>query len=346
MDNMQNPDKSTHELSLDEAQRNAQKAIRAIQNQTIKDSVQNKDPYYFPHRPVGKTGAVLNTVFGSILTAGFGIPVAITALAGVNPVVTFGLSLPLMAGVAMGLIATREFKRISRYKRYLSLFKGSNFCFVEELADYSGYSQRFVTKDLRKMLQRGNFPHAHLTQDNSLILLTKDSYERYIFEQRRRKLLGEGFQEKEDVLLISENNSTLTEGREFIRQVNQANLKILDSDVKGKISRLEGIIRQIIEHVEKHPEQVGNLRRFIQYYMPSVVKLLTVYQELERHTIEGEHISTTKEEIKGSLDSINAAFEKLFNNLFAGISIDISTDIAVLNTLLEEDGLTKSEFKL
>jgi len=317
---------------------------RAKQNQLSSEaSSRKKDLNYFPHKPVGKTGAILNTVFGSILAGGFGIPVMITTIAGVNPGVILGLSIPFAAGILMGVSAARLFKRINRYKRYLSLFKGSDFCFVEELADYSGFSKRFVVRDLRRMLQKGFFPHAHITQDNSLILLTKGSYERYIFEQRRRKMIGEAVELKNDPAQITENNATVVEGRALLNQVSMANMAIYDRDVKGKVLRLEDVIRQIINHIEKHPEQVGNVRRFIALYLPTVIKLLNVYKELESHSIEGQNITTTKEDIVNSLDMINGAFENLFNNLFAGISIDISSDITVLNNLLAADGLMKDD---
>lgn len=336
---MQTNDNISNSQLLDQSKEQAKQAIANIAQKTAIENQKNKDIISFPHKPVGKTAAILNTVFGSLLTVGFGIPVFVLTLVGGNPNVIFGLSVPLAVGLTMDASAAILFNRVKRYKRYLSLFKGTNFCFVDELADYSGFSKRYVLRDLRKMLMRGTFPQAHITQDNSLILLTKDSYERYILEQRKRKFIGEAIEEQKDVKLIEETNSTVFEGRDFIRQINKANVNIYDAEIKGKIIRLEDIIRQIIDHVEKHPEQTGNVRRFIRFYLPSVVKLLNVFEEMEKHSIEGDNIVTTKNEIKSSLDMINTAFERLFNNLFAGISVDISSDISVLNTLLTEDGL-------
>lgn len=336
---MQANENVTNDQLLAQSRERAKEAIANITQHTALENKNSRESISFPHKPVGKTAAILNTVFGSILTVGFGIPVFVLSLVGANPNVIFGLSVPLAVGLSMDASAAVLFNRVKRYKRYLSLFKGTNFCFVDELAEYSGFSKRYVLRDLRKMLLRGTFPQAHITQDNTLILLTKDSYERYILEQRKRKFIGEVIEEQKDIKIIEETNSTVIEGREFIRQVNKANANIYDAEIKGKIIRLEDIIRQIIDHVEKHPEQTGNVRRFIQFYLPSVVKLLNVFEELEQHSIEGDNIATTKNEIKTSLDMINSAFERLFNNLFAGISIDITSDISVLNTLLTEDGL-------
>jgi hypothetical protein len=330
----------SHEQALEVSRKKAQEAIENIRMQNSHEP-QSNAKQRFPFKKVGKVSAILYTVFGSILAVGFGIPVFVTSLLGSPPSLIIGLGVPCSVGLGMGLLAARNFRRISRFNRYLSLLERSDFCLVDELAEYSGLSNRFVTRDLKRMLYRGFLPHAHITKDNSMIILTNESYERYIFEQRRRKLLSDSINQAQDVEVIAETHSTVIEGREFIAKVNLAIASIQDNEVKGKIIRLESIVTQILNHVEKHPEQAGNLRRFIEYYLPSILKMLSVYKELESHTLEGSNITTTKVEIKNSLDVINQGFETLFNNLFAGISIDISSDISVLNTLLTADGLTK-----
>ncbi len=319
----------------------------SIKNTNSIKKFNRKNPAYFPHKPVGKTTAILNTIFGSLLTLGFGIPVFVLAITGGSSGMIFGLSVPLLIGLGMDLSAAVLFKRVMRYRRYLNLFKGRTFCFVDELATFSGFSQEFVLKDLQKMLFRGTFPHANIAEGNSLILLTQGSYDRYILEERKRKLLKEELsQENTGNQIVIEVNDTVEEGRDFIRQVNTANTNIEDYEVSDKVIRLSDIISQIINHIERHPEQSGNVRRFVQFYLPSTVKLLNTYTELEKLSIEGENILAAKIEIKDSLGGINKAFEKLFNNLFAGISMDISTDISVLQTMLAGEGLMKEEFDL
>lgn len=293
----------------------------------------------FPIKKVGKTGAILYTVFGSILSVGFGIPVFVCSLLGSPSSLLIGLGAPATAGLAMGVAAARNFRRLGRFNRYLHLMERSDFCFLDELAEYSGRSKRFVLKDLQRMLQKGFLPHAHITQDRSMIILTKECYERYIFEQRQRKFLGDALMEGQKVELIEETSSTIQEGRDFITKVRAALGAIQDQDVKNQIHRIENIVSQIFRHIEKHPEQAGNLRRFNEYYLPATLKLLNVFNELELHSVSGSNIATTKEEIKNSLELIHKGFEALFNNLFAGISIDVSSDIAVLNSLMASDGL-------
>ncbi len=327
----------TVELALKDVHR----AVSVIKEESKVVKRVHKDPFYFPHRPVGQTAAIVNTVFGSLLTLGFGIPVFVLSLIGGDGTVIFGLSIPLLAGLMMDVSAGFLFRRVRRYRRYMNLFKGRNFCFIDEVAEFCGLNEKFVLNDLQKMLGRGTFPHSFIAEEDSIILLTRDGYNHYILEQRKRKMFEEELrQNKQDTPAALETNETVKEGREFIRKVNTANRNIRDYEVSDKIVWLEDIITRIVNHIEKHPEQIGNVRRFIQFYLPLTIKLLNAYAEFEKQPIEGENIRTAKQEIKDSLDKINQAFENLFNNLFAGIYLDISTDISVLHTMLEEEGLT------
>ena len=80
---------------------------------------------------------------------------------------------------------------------------------------------------------------------------------------------------------------------------------------------------------------------FIKYYFPSVLKLLKVYEDVEKQPVQGENIRKTKKEIEDSLDTMNQALEKLFDEMFQNVAMDISSDIQVLEVMLKQDGLTE-----
>ncbi|MBC7960487.1 MAG: 5-bromo-4-chloroindolyl phosphate hydrolysis family protein, partial [Vallitaleaceae bacterium] len=104
------------------------------------------------------------------------------------------------------------------------------------------------------------------------------------------------------------------------------------------------IISKIIEYVEVHPEKLSEVRRFMEYYLPTTLKLLNAYREFDRQPIQGENIRTAKSEIKNALDTINGAFENLLDSLFENAAWDVSTDISVLQTILAQEGLTDKDF--
>ena len=87
------------------------------------------------------------------------------------------------------------------------------------------------------------------------------------------------------------------------------------------------------------------LRKFMQYYMPTTLKLVQTYQELDAQPTEGENIRQSKAEIEKTLDTINLAYEKLLDSFFEDAAIDIRSDITVLETMLAQEGLTRNHFE-
>ena len=103
---------------------------------------------------------------------------------------------------------------------------------------------------------------------------------------------------------------------------------------------METIISKIFDRVERHPENIPDLRKMMDYYLPTTVKLLEAYQELDGQPVQGENITTSKKEIEDTLDTLNEAFERLFDSMFQETAWDVSTDISVLKTLLAQEGLS------
>ena len=90
-------------------------------------------------------------------------------------------------------------------------------------------------------------------------------------------------------------------------------------------------------------ESVADIRRLMEYYLPTTVKLLEAYEELDAQPIQGENITSSKTEIEKTLDTLNIAFEKLLDDLFQDTAWDVSSDISVLHTMLAQEGLTEDE---
>ena len=95
----------------------------------------------------------------------------------------------------------------------------------------------------------------------------------------------------------------------------------------------------------EHPEKLPDIRRLMNYYLPTTLKLLKAYEEFENQPIQGDNIKTGKQQIEDTLDTINLAFENLLDQLFADDVLDVSSDISVLETMLKQEGLTGSEFE-
>ncbi|MEG2373131.1 MAG: 5-bromo-4-chloroindolyl phosphate hydrolysis family protein, partial [Niameybacter sp.] len=107
----------------------------------------------------------------------------------------------------------------------------------------------------------------------------------------------------------------------------------------------ETIIVKIFDSVERNPKYTGDMRKFMEYYLPTTLKLVKAYGEFERVDIQGENITTAKKEIEETLDTINEAFEHFLDDLYQEAAFDVTTDAEVLQSMLARDGWTETDFK-
>ena len=68
--------------------------------------------------------------------------------------------------------------------------------------------------------------------------------------------------------------------------------------------------------------------------------MLNTYAELEEQGMTGQNIETTKRRIEGILDKVVEGFELQLDKLYEGDMLDISSDIDVMEKMLQRDGLS------
>ena len=117
---------------------------------------------------------------------------------------------------------------------------------------------------------------------------------------------------------------------------------IKDSSVKTKINELMRITDKIAQDAAADPSDIPQIKRFFNYYLPTTIKLLNADDRMSSQEIEGENIDKSLNNIDEMLDKAIIAYKKRLDTLFANQALDIETDIAVMNTLLEREGLTGS----
>ena len=133
----------------------------------------------------------------------------------------------------------------------------------------------------------------------------------------------------------------IQEGNKYILQLRNLNDAIEGEVISQKLFKLENLLKEIFEQVKVHPEQMDEMHKFMDYYLPTTLKLVTAYEEFDRVSVQGEDILSAKAEIEKTLDTINMAFAELLNKLFRDRAFDAATDAQVLKTMLAREGLTK-----
>lgn len=130
-----------------------------------------------------------------------------------------------------------------------------------------------------------------------------------------------------------------------IGEMKRLNDAIQDPVISAQIDRLEADTEKIVAHVAAHPEKLSQIRKFMNYYLPTTLKLLNAYDRMDAAGVSGENIDTTKRRVEDIMGTIVTAFHKQLDNLFGTDALDISTDISVLETLLAREGLAGEHMK-
>ncbi len=102
---------------------------------------------------------------------------------------------------------------------------------------------------------------------------------------------------------------------------------------------IEAHTKNIFDYVTENPDSMSQIRTFMNYYLPTTLKLLQSYSRIERVGVAGENMQRSKDNIEKTLDLLVIGFEQQVDQLFRNESIDISSDISVLEQMMQKDGL-------
>lgn len=140
-----------------------------------------------------------------------------------------------------------------------------------------------------------------------------------------------------------ELDKIIYEGDDYIQKLRTLNDAIEHEGVSNCIDRMEAASRGIFEFVTERPAKIPEIKKFMNYYLPTTLKLLTSYEKLDRQAVKGENISATMFDIEGMMETIATAFEKQLDTLFGTEAMDIQADIEVFETILTQEGLKEDE---
>ena len=281
------------------------------------------------------------TLIGSVITA---FDVVSGLIIGIFAVAF--ISFAVMTYVGVDMVRT-----VGRFRQYVSVLRDREFCDIKEIASVTGRDVRKVLKDVKKMITKGWFCQGHLDEKESCLMVSEHAWNQYtalMEDMKQRKAEEQAAQKKmreEYDRLSPEVQKIVQAGDEYVRRIKAANDAIPGEVISAKISRMELLVDRIFDRVEQNPDSVNDMRRMMDYYLPTTMKLLEAYEELDAQPVQGENIISSKKEIEDTIDTLNIAFEKLLDSLFQDTAWDVSSDISVLHTMLAQEGLTEDGLK-
>ncbi len=137
-----------------------------------------------------------------------------------------------------------------------------------------------------------------------------------------------------------EVSAILAEGNRALSEMGRLYMSIKDPEVRGKINEIMRITDKIAQDAISDPSDIPQIKKFMNYYLPTTIKLLNAYDRMSAQGIEGENLDKSMKSINDMLDTAIEAYKKRLDSLFANQALDIETDIQVMNTMLAREGLS------
>ena len=239
--------------------------------------------------------------------------------------------------VALGgggmLFAARSKDRKERlYQNLVKIVGDKAYVELKSLASAAGVKEKTLIRELDEMVERGYLPEsAYLDNARGLLILDQTKAEDYInITTPLAKEDAEHDEDKYDLLL---------------KEMERACGRIQDRDMLEKTVQVRGLAAAVFNAVRKDPEKQPQISSFLNYYFPTTLKLLDSYADFEEKGYQGDKLSQTKGRIEATMDTIISAYRKQLDNLYLTDTLDVDTDIDVLETMLKRDGLSASDFE-
>ena len=230
--------------------------------------------------------------------------------------------------------AGRQMGQFADYADSVDYHKGLP---VSMLADLIHQTKKKALKKLRSYIHKG-WLNAWLDDETETLYLTAEDYR--AAKEKAAAAAAQPQPEKEetgDALL------NLDTARRFAAVLEKEQQLMQDAQAREELAAMHKTTTAICDWLEAHPESQPKTRRFAEYYIPTTLKLLHTYNDVQGQ--QGENAETIRRDIAGILHTLNQAYENLYNNLLSDVAMDISSEIAALQGMLANDGLTGREFE-
>ena len=208
---------------------------------------------------------------------------------------------------------------------------------VEMLADLTHQKKKKTLKRLKKSIRKG-WLNAWLDEKTETVYLTAEDYR--AAQERPEPQPAPAQPEQGEPAETPLNLETI---RRFAQVLEQEQHLMQDAQGREELETMQKTTTAICEWLEAHPESLPKARRFAEYYIPTTLKLLHTYNDVQGQ--QGENAETIRRDIAGILHTLNQAYDTLYDTLLSDVAMDVSSEIAALQGMLANDGLTGGNFE-
>ena len=230
--------------------------------------------------------------------------------------------------------AGRQMGQFADYADSVDYHKGLP---VSMLADLTHQTKKKALKKLRSYIHKG-WLNAWLDDETETLYLTAEDY-----RAAKEAATAAAAQPQPEKAETGDTPLNLDTARRFAAVLEKEQQLMQDAQAREELAAMHKTTTAICDWLEAHPESQPKTRRFAEYYIPTTLKLLHTYNDVQGQ--QGENAETIRRDIAGILHTLNQAYENLYNNLLSDVAMDISSEIAALQGMLANDGLTGREFE-
>ena len=275
-------------------------------------------------------GGILMTGTDYVMNTAYNV---LGIVGGVLGLVTAGFGWMTACG-ASRLSASKKLGALADAAEKLNAQKGLS---VEMLADLTHQTKKKALKKLRSYIHKG-WLNAWLDDETETLYLTAEDY-----RAAKEKAAAAAAQPQPEKAETGDAPLNLDTARRFAAVLEKEQQLMQDAQAREELAAMHKTTTAICDWLESHPESQPKTRRFAEYYIPTTLKLLHTYNDVQGQ--QGENAEAIRRDIAGILHTLNQAYENLYNNLLSDVAMDISSEIAALQGMLANDGLTGREFE-
>jgi 5-bromo-4-chloroindolyl phosphate hydrolysis protein len=254
----------------------------------------------------------------------------------------------LLGGLFAAGMSFYRSKEDVKFRKYKAVIGDRKVVPLAEIAAKMGVDIKTCESDIERMIEMGYYeglwnPYVDRAADlfvlDAVFAPEPDVSAQPIREEKKSEAKkSEAKKPEEKKPEVKEE--TISEYEKKLREIRRMNDRIADKRVSAAIEHIESVTQSIFEQVSGRPEKERQIHTFMNYYLPTTLKLLNAYAELEKMPTAGENIVSSRKRIEDMLDRLVFAFDKQLNDLFDAEAKDISSDIRVLETMMARDGIT------
>ena len=206
---------------------------------------------------------------------------------------------------------------------------------VRMLADLVHQNRKKMLKKLQKYIRKG-WLNGWLDEKDEKLYLTAEDYRA---AQEARKAAEQAPRpEPQPEEAESTVPLNLEVARSFAQVLKKEKALMQDERAVEELDHMQKTTQAICDWLEAHPESLPKARRFAEYYIPTTLKLLHTYNDVQGQ--QGENAEAIRRDIAGILHTLNQAYDNLYDKLLSDVALDVSSEIAALQGMLANDGLT------